>query len=252
MNSKDHPFISFCHDLASICRPLNHIGIDYLSYTRVYNDGGRICLSSRPKILEEHFAQKKYLRCGNEKHPDSYKSDEIILWSTLANQSVYEEARLMDIHHGIYLFGKKNDGYCDSLGFASADNDPAIINNYFNNFDLLKKFVSYFHEEASTLLSRAEQYRVVLPFNDESANPAYKSHQVEKLFSVNNSLGKLTNRQRECIYLLIQGKPTKIIASELNISIRTLEDHLRDIKIRLHCKNKTELIIKLAKALNIN
>jgi len=100
--------------------------------------------SSRPKILEEHFAQKKYLRCENEKHPDSYKSDEIILWSTSVNQSVYEEARLMDIHHGIYLFGKKNDDYYESLGFASSKNDPAIMNGYFNNFDLLKKFVSYF------------------------------------------------------------------------------------------------------------
>ena len=43
----------------------------------------------------------------------------------------------------------------------------------------------------------------------------------------------LTFRQKQCLYLLAEGKTAAAIALELGISVRMVRDHLRNIKHRL-------------------
>jgi len=43
----------------------------------------------------------------------------------------------------------------------------------------------------------------------------------------------LTFRQKQCLYLLAEGKTAAAIALELGISVRMVRDHLRNIKTRL-------------------
>jgi DNA-binding CsgD family transcriptional regulator len=52
----------------------------------------------------------------------------------------------------------------------------------------------------------------------------------------------LTNREKECIYHLIRGMTAKEIAQKLAISYRTVEKHLDNVKEKLHCKTRSELI----------
>ena len=224
--------------MVSLCEPLRSIGIDYLSYTRVYNNGDRIYLVSLPIIMEDFFSNKKYLYCGNDKHPDSYDSGQIILWSTLPNQAVYQEAKLMGAGHGLYLFGEKTDDYCDSLGFATSEDDNGIVNNYFNNLETIINFLPNFHEKASKLLKQAERHKLVLPFNEG------------EIITASHSSFSLTARQQDCAYLLMQGMSAKAIAKELKLSYRTIECYLHNLKVRLGCKSKTELIIKLGQLPN--
>lgn len=54
----------------------------------------------------------------------------------------------------------------------------------------------------------------------------------------------LTNKQELCLFFLIQGKTMKEIVPLLNISIKTVEDHLDLIKIKLKCYSKSQLIEK--------
>src|SRR3990167_3721516 len=111
---------SSCQDMAALCKPLNAIGINYLSYTRVYKNGARINFVSDPKSIEFNLIQKKCVNSGNEMHPDNYRSGQIIVWASLPKQDYYHEAKLQfDIGHGIYLFGDTNDDYCESYGFAT-------------------------------------------------------------------------------------------------------------------------------------
>jgi DNA-binding NarL/FixJ family response regulator len=56
----------------------------------------------------------------------------------------------------------------------------------------------------------------------------------------------LTSRELQCAYYLLEGMTAKGIASQLNISHRTIEAHIDNIKHKLSCKNKIQLVLKLA------
>lgn len=54
----------------------------------------------------------------------------------------------------------------------------------------------------------------------------------------------LTEKQENCLFLLIRGKSIKEIAKILGISPRTVESHMESIKNRLDCRSKSDIIEK--------
>lgn len=54
----------------------------------------------------------------------------------------------------------------------------------------------------------------------------------------------LTEKQRNCLFLLIRGKTVKEVASIVKLSPRTVEDHIDAMKSKLHCFSKRELVEK--------
>ena len=55
---------------------------------------------------------------------------------------------------------------------------------------------------------------------------------------------KLTTRECECVFLLIRGKTAKEIASLLSLSKRTVESYMENIKNKMNCQNKAEILVK--------
>jgi DNA-binding NarL/FixJ family response regulator len=53
---------------------------------------------------------------------------------------------------------------------------------------------------------------------------------------------RLTNRQREIVQLLAEGKSSKEVASALGLSVKTAETHRADIMRRLDCHSVTTLV----------
>ncbi len=56
---------------------------------------------------------------------------------------------------------------------------------------------------------------------------------------------QLTNREKEVVNLLLQGKSNKLIALSLSISDRTVEFHLKNIYAKCQVNSRIELILKL-------
>jgi len=67
---------------------------------------------------------------------------------------------------------------------------------------------------------------------------------------VNTNAKYLTDRQFECANLILTGMTIREIAEQLNLSPRTVETHIELIKNKLHCRSKTELIVKLTYLIN--
>ena len=61
-------------------------------------------------------------------------------------------------------------------------------------------------------------------------------------------VNRLSNREREVVNLLLQGKSNKLIASSLGISARTVEFHLKNIYAKFQVRSRIELILKLGNA----
>lgn len=57
--------------------------------------------------------------------------------------------------------------------------------------------------------------------------------------------GEPSSREQEVIKLLMEGKSNKQIASELHITVRTVEFHLRNIYEKYQVASRVELILKL-------
>jgi len=55
---------------------------------------------------------------------------------------------------------------------------------------------------------------------------------------------KLTGQERKCFHLLIKGYSCKLIAKKLQLSPRTIEIYINQIKIKLDCSTKAQVIEK--------
>jgi DNA-binding CsgD family transcriptional regulator len=65
---------------------------------------------------------------------------------------------------------------------------------------------------------------------------------------INNAY--LSKQQLSCAKLILSGMTLRKIAEQLNLSPRTVEKYIEIIKTKLHCRNKTELIIRLTTFIN--
>lgn len=55
----------------------------------------------------------------------------------------------------------------------------------------------------------------------------------------------LSPRETQCLHLIIQGNLAKQISSKLGLSQRTIEYYTENIKIKLDCRTKIDLVIKV-------
>jgi len=59
--------------------------------------------------------------------------------------------------------------------------------------------------------------------------------------SVAHALAELTDRERDVMRLVIEGRPNKLIADALNISVRTVEVHRARVFEKMDVKSAVEL-----------
>jgi len=62
----------------------------------------------------------------------------------------------------------------------------------------------------------------------------------------NTSPPRLSPQQTTCIQYLLTGMTVKQIAAKMKLSPRTIETYINALKTKFHCKNKSELLIKLS------
>lgn len=245
--NKNHPYLALSPDVSELSKPLHHLGITYFSYTKSYKTGERVYLTNSPRRLEVYFAEKDYLLGNTESHPDSYQP-QTVFWSTLPNQYLYDKCRMMDIDYGIFMI-EPNIDYCEYYGFATTVNNPMIVNTYLSYFGLLKQFTSYFKEKARGLIKEVEKSKLTIPFYKNTLDIMSNCNGIDagkKIIITEHNI-KLSKRQIECAGLLLKGLTANEISSLLNLSPRTIETYIDNIKSKFLCRNKTELIIKLSK-----
>jgi DNA-binding CsgD family transcriptional regulator len=247
---QDHYFLTSIRDLTEIAKPLRKLGITYFSYMKSEPNGARIYLESDVSTLEDYIQRKYYLAGNTESNPAQYKS-QCVLWSTLPKQYIYDGLiRVKNVDHGMFMFDPSSD-FCENYAFATHKSNYQIVNTYVNNLDVLKNFVLYFKEKAASILKEAEKHKLILPFCDDNVDFLNDKNTFNFSQFVNDDHAdlQLTERQWQCSEYLIQGKTIKEIAKQLGLSPRTIEFYVNNLKSKLQCRNKAELIFKLAKIL---
>lgn len=137
-----------------------------------------------------------------------------------------------------------------SFTLYDKDNNPSIIlgvdenlgpehweswlqnGNDMTKAPFLKEFANIFQNECGLHLPNETPTIVTQP---PTKNVIY----------IKNEAITLTNRESQCLKLILQGKSAKQIAYQLNISTRTAEIHMDNIRRKAKCRTKFELISKL-------
>lgn len=69
--------------------------------------------------------------------------------------------------------------------------------------------------------------------------------EIKREFIIDSSVVKLSLRQQQCLNYLLCGLTAKEIANRLNVSVRTVEQHISATKLKFKCTKKSELINKI-------
>lgn len=236
--------------LKAICEPLKKFGIDTFWYYTI-SDTGHFSFIGNQSIIGEYFYHKKLF----VNHP-SFRSSKLISEGTsffnkeTDKSGAQEKIKDVFAMDQIYQVIKKKDNSIHGYGFATTQQDQDLTSVYMKKSHLLLKFIHYFHEEASSIITKAHENKVHI--SPLIGDYFYQSLDIEKKEEKNEEefikmigcLPPLSEREMQCLALLIRGKPARQIGEELQISNRTVEHYLESIKNKWSCLNKQELIEK--------
>lgn len=154
------------------------------------------------------------------------KTDEELAPSATENNRIFQEQDLR-VFNGEKLTSIHFDKDCNEIYIL--DKSPLLDKN----------------KDISGLIYHCRPYQLndvfkkLKQFDDDvHLNPAH--------YALNSSHNHfdLTSRECECIFLLIRGKTAKEIGTILSLSKRTIEAYIENIKNKMDCKNKAEILVK--------
>jgi DNA-binding CsgD family transcriptional regulator len=260
-----HIALNSSNEMEQICLPLKPFDLNHIVYVKVFKDGSHINLCNHSEWTKYFYEQSCYKVALFEGGPELYESGQI-LWHTLADQNIFRDARnYFKIDHGITIISKQKDT-CDFFYIGSTSNKPQLINFYLNHFDILERFMLYFKERARPLIEKATKHKIRLYRSDpnlktELANIYYQpslSSDLQKQFLKNTKVRHyqldtkypctISQRELDCLVHLFQGKSAAEAGNDLFISRRTVEKHIENLKKKLDCQKRSDILKKLVAA----
>lgn len=240
---KNHYSLQINSDIKEICKPFfEQYGLSHFCYVRLYNDGSFYTLISNEDLYQHHLS-KGYLIAPNINKQQLKNKFYYIVMPELEdgfNQAAYDYKNYFGLTYPIYLI-ERNIGYFDLYIFGSTGTGFQSINFYLSNLSLLESFKSYFHDKASSLVNKSQENKIIIP---SSMKPNFQGLEISKDKSLanENRLRLLTPREKECLCFILRGKTAKEIAGLMSISFRTVEFHIMNIKEKLNCSSRSQLI----------
>jgi|GEM_PF-869906 len=234
----------------------HYFNITHFQYRRIDCNGQFVVLGNRPDWFEHYVGEQFFTGDPFMKHPKSYRPGFCLtegnntegygkIWR--ANVEIFN----IDM---VAIYIVKCNGYVEMYGFSSNRQNSCLRDLYLNDHALLKRFASFFRKELDSSILKLVEAPVFLPylkgndFNSVLVNPGIKKD-LRRAFlcdlgfnSAVSQFEQLSRRECQCLYRLKKGLTAKEIALELNLSHRTIEFYLENIKGKLACRDRREMI----------
>jgi len=244
--------------LAEILEPLQLLGISNFSYGRITKD-------------------QKFFRIGNHEdytnlfyklelfdHPlcarglatastfEQEKQTKVFIWNEQENV-LSTLRKSVSIWNGANIYITNQD-CMEAWSFGGSMDDIHLTNFIINNMDILNRFFRYFKEKAEDLIDTTDRSKTFdIAFHDPVTVSTQENQNIINEFLKHISTNRyhlssggqdfvLTLREVECLMYKNQGKTAKEIARILNISYRTVETYLDNIKIKSGLSNVNQVL----------
>jgi len=239
-------------------RPLrDRFHVQYFTYHRIDEAGKYTVLVDRPDWAVHYVEEKFYLADPFLRTPEVYKSGFCFVENHGPKehwQRVLKDGKeIFNLDQGVVLI-QKNSKFVEFFGFAGNKRDASLDQLHMNHPWILKNFADYFKSKMQPLLFQMEGEADTLQnlkgkdfFVKEPIYPDLKSDDLvgylKDVGSESVKIGQLSPREKECVKLLVQGKSAKESASLLKLSPRTIEFYFENIKNKLLCSSKQEIVV---------
>lgn len=259
---KQHPSLAFTQDIIDLCKPLALFNITTFANARFHQNKTFSSLCTNPNFFR-NYLEKGYQHHDIHVHKNNAIIDGCYMWDFMEcfgkTEDMLNDARSFDNKH-IFTMIRSHETHTDLYHFGTHLQAPWINQWYVNHIDLLNHFIDHFENKLSQAANLLKAHKILFPIRSESAICQIKSisdhlhddknkrmHFLKEL--EHNAAMLLSPRQLECAFLLVQGYSAKRIAKQLNISYRTVEEHLRILKKKLQAKNNFDLFTKISRIL---
>ncbi|MHB1947838.1 MAG: LuxR family transcriptional regulator [Gammaproteobacteria bacterium] len=233
-------FLQVTPEINEICHSLKKIGIHLFSYRRCFTDGSRINFSNNADWLLDYYKLNLYQSSLFEKSISSYSTG-FSLWPQESSLAVFLHGRqYYNSDNGITYVINYNE-YCDFFIFGADKNNKQIINFYINNLDLLKNFSGYFYNQTKKIIAVSAKNRIYLPERAMQSDIGKYVYRQNITNFKNNIMLNLSNREKSCLYGILAGQTAKQIAGELNLTFRTVEYYIENLKKKMGCRRRSEI-----------
>ncbi len=251
--------IKHSNKIRQVTRPLrDRLQIQYFTYHRIDRAGKYTVLVDRPDWAEHYVEEKFYLEDPYLRHPDIYKSGFCLIenhGSEEYRKRILKDGKeIFNLDQGVILIEKTVDSV-EFFGFSGNKADCSLDKLYLNHPWVLKSFAGHFKKELNRILSQMEQEADTLPhlkgtdfYSKQLIHPDIQSATLlDYLKDLGREseilkIGSLSKRERQCVKHLIQGKTAKETAYLLKLSHRTIEFYFENIKNKLSCSTKQEIL----------
>ena len=244
--------------IAALIAPLASLyGVNAHAYYRLDSQGGLTHLCNLPEISEYYFSNELYKDNPFLKHPDLVQPG-FMLASAVTNPDFQQAQMHVEQKYQLYnllLFFEREADVLHAHGFATTRQDSSLINIYLNNAERFRTFCEYFRKETTSLQKILDNMKVNFGTlagaqfyaTEKKKDPRFSANTQRKFFHWMNKMAAaeiskpLSDRELECLELLLEGKPASQIAKHLSISTRTIEHHIDHIRNKLGCSTKAEI-----------
>jgi DNA-binding CsgD family transcriptional regulator len=242
--------------MKAISKPLtDYLGINLFGYLRIYNDCKYLSLLNgfenyltnyyNTILTQEEFFIKLLKTTSPDGKPHFY------LGPTEYDQvppiiSLYIENNFW---HDFAITYRNND-YCEMFWFAFYKDSGDKSNFYIQNLDSLVKFSNHFKASLDDIILSFDKNKLAVYPKKFDLSPIFSEEKenfnayLNKNLIIKNSMGRtvsLAPRELQCLENLVKNKTAKESAKILNLSHRTVEAYINNLKQKLGVTYKKEL-----------
>ena len=264
-----HPLLTLSTDFSQLCSVLDNFHINHVTYIKRYHDGTRVGLANKPQWIEDYYNLSLYKSSLFETAEKTPHHSDFGVWIGEYDLDVYQHGKdFYNTYHSITISEPVNDG-CEFYLFSCPKEHAAEIHYLSNHMEILYHFILFIKDRGRKLFSAASKNKITLPKISEREIPvdyidadfALKMDAAAKQFLRMTPVHRfqfesdgiqgvhLTQRELQCVSHLLDYKTALEIAELMNVSRRTIESYLDNVKNKLNCSNLKELkdLLKLNK-----
>ncbi len=255
-----------CQTINNLCQPLKDVfGLNYFSLQRYYFDLKAFALSNRSDWSQYYYDNQLYLHI--DQLPDFIHHKIVFVDDYPKASSCYQYLiqplkELFDISH-ITLIPFFNPCHVEIIVLGAPSKTEFFERSIISHLDFIRHFLLYFKDKAAKIITEAKKQRFPISgFNKKKAslldpilmeskiglksNDYLEQMTLKRYYltGLNDTL-YFTQREMDCIKLLLRGFRYTKIADELNLSYKTIYEYIENIKAKLACKTKQAFLTRI-------